>query len=195
MNDNDFEALDEHGKRLLWAMWLDLEQAQLPGISELLAFFGHQALTERAVRRSRIGSEELPATLDRLEIGGYIARREEYVYLMTRKGLDTARQLKQAVEGGAFALPAEAGPAGDMAPDPEIDELWKVIPEHNWDRAAVMLWNKGYSYREIGNKIGVNQKTAQNRIGELRRQFPSHVLTDKERRRLRSPEVAREKSG
>lgn len=183
---NRFEALDEHSERLLWAMWLDIEQAQLPGISELMAFLGHHALTEGAVGRSKIGKEELPATLDRLETGGYIDKREGYVYL-TRKGLDAVRQIKPAGEVGAFALPADAGPAGDMAPDLEIDELWKVIPEHNWDRTAVKLWNEGYSYREIGDHLGITQKTAQNRIGELRGQFPGNVLTDKERRRLRSP--------
>jgi len=56
------------------------------------------------------------------------------------------------------------------------EKPWEKIPDHKWDRLAVKYWNKGWTCKEIGEKLGVSSKRVMNRLSELRKNHPEEIV-------------------
>lgn len=60
---------------------------------------------------------------------------------------------------------------------------WEAIPDHAWDRKALVLWWEDYSCPEIGEKLSQSAKTVLNRLSALRQLYGTEIVpTDKQRR-------------
>lgn len=95
---------------------------------------------------------------------------------------------KNKIENNS-AIPSGENEQADAQDENELleGEPWMQIPDHLWDRKAVKLWLYGHSQKEIAESIGEDLKeaTVNNRICQLRRDFPSIVIYEAERKRRR----------
>lgn len=67
----------------------------------------------------------------------------------------------------------------------DSEKPWEMIPDNNWDRAAVRgLW-EGKEDPEIAKSLSVAPKSVTNRLSNLRRLYPSYVPTRAELRQKR----------
>jgi hypothetical protein len=59
------------------------------------------------------------------------------------------------------------------------------VPDHSWDKKAVHMFLKGYTYKEIGEAIYVTPDRIGNRLSELRKELgESIVWSDKHRKKI-----------
>lgn len=105
-----------------------------------------------------------------LIIGGYYLHRfSEERKIIHGQGTPSLSQQEEQSESGSQG--AQTVPA------------LVQIPDHKWDRAAVELWNKGHSCREIAEKIGdVSDKRVRNRLTELRQKHGERIVPKDEDR-------------
>lgn len=67
-----------------------------------------------------------------------------------------------------------------ITPGPESTQPWEQIPDHEWDREAVMCRWKGYTYAEIAKKVRVSPGRIGNRLSELRKKFGEDIVPYRE---------------
>lgn len=90
------------------------------------------------------------------------------------------------VADGLKPLEEPAAPGGEAGGKEVTNlELWERIPDHKWDRRAVELWCKGYSYKDIGRQTRVSWERVRNRLSELRQAYPDIILVNSQRKKRR----------
>ncbi len=89
-------------------------------------------------------------------------------------------------------LPTFSGPV-ETIPEPQIQaadpaaEIWTNIPNIGPNREILRHWHKGLTCEQIGTRVSLSEKTVNNRIHQLRKEFGTLIVPYRKSNYLKNP--------